>query len=114
MSRIILPENDKEINDFIHKMRARIFVSHYKYGFMKDAYPHKIKAYEHINKRLDIYLETGNTELLIDVSNFSMIEFLYPSHVNKHFEATDDKYHMSERMIETYMKVDEELNKGLV
>ena len=75
--------------DFIQKMRNRILVSHYKYGWMKDSYPELADAVACLKQRLELYKKTGNKEHLIDVANFAMIEYMYPRHPNAHFEATD-------------------------
>ena len=56
-------------------------MSYYKYGPLKDNY-NKYKCMDalgNIEKRIQKYKETGNTEFLADVANFAMIEFMYPS-----------------------------------
>lgn len=75
--------------DFIKKMQNRILVSHYKYGWMKNTYSELAQAVKEIEPRLKKYLETGNTEWLIDVANFAMIEFMYPSVSGAAFRGTD-------------------------
>jgi hypothetical protein len=75
--------------EFIDGMRNRMAMSFFKYGPVRDAYPHKISAIESLRKRLERYEETGNTEWLIDAANFAMIEFMCPSHRDAHFRATD-------------------------
>lgn len=75
--------------EFVHKMRNRIVVSHYKYGWMKDTYPEIGDAIASLEERLELYKKTGNLEHLIDVSNFAMIEYMRPRHKNAHFEAED-------------------------
>jgi hypothetical protein len=77
--------------DFVEKMRARMAMAFYKYGPIKDAYPHKVSALESLRQRLQRYEETGNTEWLVDAANFAMIEFMLPSHKNAHFRATDSR-----------------------
>jgi hypothetical protein len=77
--------------DFVDKMQARMMMSYYKYGPVKDAYPHKVSALESLRQRLERYEETGNTEWLVDVGNFAMIEFMLPAHKNAHFRATDSQ-----------------------
>lgn len=74
---------------FLQGMANRMGVSHHKYGPAEDSYPHKVNAIECLKQRLDMYLQDGNTEHLIDVANFAMIEFMYPSHVDAHFEPQD-------------------------
>ncbi len=70
-------------------MVNRMMVSFHKYGRVADAYPQKVDAIESLKQRLDKYAETGNTEFLMDVGNFAMIEFMHPSHPNAYFEGTD-------------------------
>lgn len=74
---------------FIQGMRDRMATSYFKYGAVRDAYPHKVNALESLRMRLDLYAETGNTEALIDAANFAMIEFMCPSHKRAHFTPTD-------------------------
>lgn len=75
--------------DFVQKMRNRIAMSHFKYGWMKDTYPEIGNAIASLKERLELYEKTGNLEYLIDVANFAMIETMYPRHPKAHFEATD-------------------------
>ena len=75
--------------EFIELMKNRIVTSHYKYGWVSLNYPELVQAVKSIQTRLDKYLETGNTEWLVDIANFSMIEFMYPSIPNAHFRGTD-------------------------
>jgi hypothetical protein len=75
--------------DFLQGMVSRMTVSYHKYGKVKDAYPHDMGALKSLQQRIDKYLETGNTEWLIDVANFAMIEFMCPSVEDAHFRGTD-------------------------
>ena len=63
--------------------------SYTKYGAVADAYPEKVNALESLNLRLQKYLETGNTEYLIDVANFAMIEFMWPRLLTAHYTQSD-------------------------
>ena len=74
--------------EFINLMQNRIIVSHYKYGWMSQTYPELAKAIDSAEERLRLYRETGNTEWLVDLANFAMIEFMHPSHPQAHFRAT--------------------------
>ena len=83
----ILHESFSE--DFVKKMKNRIVMSHHKYGSLKEAkqdirYPrNEIKnAMYRINK----YMNTGNTEYLVDAANFLMFEFM---EMHGNFIATD-------------------------
>jgi hypothetical protein len=48
-----------------------------------------VDAIASLKKRLKKYEETGNTEWLVDIANFAMIEYMYPQHEQAHFRATD-------------------------
>lgn len=74
---------------FIQGMMNRMFTSYYRYGHIKDTFPHKTDAIGCLHMRLKKYEETGNTEWLMDVANFAMIEFMLPKHPNAHFRATE-------------------------
>lgn len=75
---------------FVKGMKDRMIVSYYKYGAIIDAFPEKVNALASLQQRLRLYAETGNTEYLMDVANFAMIEFTLPRHHQAHFEGTDD------------------------
>jgi len=70
-------------------MADRMGVSFHKYGPLNDNYPFPGDALTSLKKRLGKYAEDGNTEWLIDVANFAMIEFLRPAHPDAHFRPTD-------------------------
>lgn len=75
--------------DFTTGMKNRMLVSFHKYGPVKQGYPHRVDAIESLRLRLQKYQETGNTEYLMDVANFAMIEFMLPRHPNAYFKAED-------------------------
>lgn len=83
---------DSEFSEkFAQGMADRMAVSYHKYGLVSDAYPKKVDAIASLQKRLEKYAEDGNTEWLMDVANFAMIEFMYPRHKKAHFRATDSQ-----------------------
>lgn len=80
--------------DFVSKMKNRMIASFYKYGPLEKNFNRKnpednCKILPCLEDRLELYRETGNTEWLIDVANYAMMEFMYPQHPNAHFRATD-------------------------
>lgn len=77
--------------EFVKLMQNRIVVSHYKYGWMSQTYPDLAQAAKCIRERLELYEKTGNTEWLVDIANFAMIEYRFPSHPQAHFRATDSR-----------------------
>ena len=74
---------------FVQGMADRMSTSYYKYGEVSKAYPRKVDAIGSLLIRLEKYRNTGNTEFLLDVANFAMIEFMYPRLTNAHFKPTD-------------------------
>ena len=75
--------------EFVNKMRNAIEMSHYKYGWMSNTYPELAQAVKCIQERLDLYNETHNTEYLIDIANFAMIEYKHPSYEDAKYTPTD-------------------------
>lgn len=85
-----IPESEVSgIKVFLQGMLNRIGISHFKYGNMADSYPYKVNALDCLKERLRKYEQTGNTEWLMDVANFAMIEYMFPDHEQAHFRATD-------------------------
>lgn len=76
---------------FVEGMRNRVVVSYHKYGPLADAVAHGADFVKALETRLTKYRETGNTEWLMDVANYAMFEFMYPSHRDAHFRATSDE-----------------------
>lgn len=74
---------------FLQGMVDRMSVSYYKYGKVADAVPFQVDALRSLKIRIDKYLETGNTEFLMDAANFAMMEFMHPHLPEAHFTPTD-------------------------
>lgn len=81
-----------EYSERFDKIRKGMMVmSYFKYGAMCENYE-KFKCMDalgNIEKRLEKYKETGNTEFLADIANFAMIEFMYPSIEGAKYTPTD-------------------------
>lgn len=70
--------------------KNRVEVSFYKYGSAKKNFKTgNVQAIPTLERCLDKYKETGNTEYLCDLANYAMFEFMYPQHPKAHFRATD-------------------------
>ena len=81
---------ESEINrKFRERKDQALTVSYYKYGPIREAYPHKVNAIASLKKRLRLYEETGNADYLVDISNFAEIEFTCPAHLEYHDTPTD-------------------------
>ncbi len=74
---------------FVQGMADRMAVSYCKYGAMKDAT--SVDKLASLRKRLEKYEQDGNTEWLMDVANFALMEFVHPRHPDAHFTPTDGK-----------------------
>jgi hypothetical protein len=79
------------VPEFEHLMRNRLVMGTLRYGLItnepKPGHTEKYVAY--IQTKLNIYAETGNTEMLVDVANLAMMEFVMGDHPDKHFKAVD-------------------------
>ena len=76
--------------EFDEKRKNAIITSYYKYGPSKENFKKgMVDAIGSLKKNLKKFEETGNTEFLVDVANFAMIEFMFPKHPNAHFKGTD-------------------------
>ena len=75
--------------EFVRKMENAIEMSHYKYGWSSDTYPELAQAYKCIEERLEMYRKTHNTEYLVDVANFAMLEYMHPSFSDAAYTPTD-------------------------
>ena len=75
--------------EFVRKMENAIETSHYKYGWSSDTYPELAQAYKCIEERLEMYCKTHNTEYLVDVANFAMLEYMHPSFPDAAYTPTD-------------------------
>lgn len=77
---------------FIDLMTNRMVLGTLRYGRWQDNKKNGIK-YDRvgsIRKRLQLFEETGNSEYLVDIANFAMIEFEISDHPNLHFSPKDD------------------------
>ena len=74
---------------FINKMKNAIEMSHYKYGWASKTYPELAQARKCIQERLDLYNKTHNKDYLVDIANFAMLEYLYPSYADAIYTPTD-------------------------
>lgn len=75
--------------EFVAHMKNAILTSHYKYGWMSQTYPELAQAYKCIRERLELYEKTHNTEYLVDIANFAMIEYKHPAFPDSRYTPTD-------------------------
>jgi len=73
---------------FLQGMLDRLAVAYYNYGPTIRNFPEHYDALKSMKARVKRYRATRNTEWLMDVGNFAMIEFMYPKLPKAHFRPT--------------------------
>ena len=83
---------EKELLDKVRELADnRMEMGCFRYGRLDEKV---LRGYvSAIYARLDEYLRTHNTELLLDVMNLARIEFMYPTFNDAVFEPIDDGIH---------------------
>jgi uncharacterized protein YyaL (SSP411 family) len=95
---ITLEEIVKELHattwdtQFLEYMFNRLIMGRLRYGPKKANAP-KYDYAGSIEGKIKLYKETGNTEYLVDIANYAMLEFRHGAHPSKHFSSTDDADH---------------------
>jgi len=79
--------------EFEQLMRNRLIMGSIRYQRFNHPDKPKYVRLGAIQKKFNLYLDTGNTELLVDIANYCLLEFVFGEHPYKHFHATDDKDH---------------------
>lgn len=86
--KILATEYSKRFDEL---RQAAIRVSYHKYGAAKDNFGGgRVDAIKSLKKKLLAYERTGNAELLVDVANYAMFEFMFPLHPDAHYRPMDD------------------------
>lgn len=80
--------------EFEQLMRNRLLMGAFRYGLFKDELKQKWAILPSIRRRLEKYEQTGNLEMLVDVANLCMIEFLIPSVPGAAMRPEDDGEHV--------------------
>lgn len=82
--------NEEYSDEFDRLAKNRVMTSYHKYGPAKENYKNgNIQAIPSMEKCVKKYLETGNTEYLVDAKNYLMFEFMYPQVKGAHFRSTE-------------------------
>ena len=89
-------EQTEWCTDFERKMRNRLILGSLRYGRMGCAGKPQYNRVKDMHKRLDKYLEDGNLEHLVDISNLAMLEYVEGEHPKRHFKSQDDGEHTKE------------------
>ena len=81
--------------EFEQLMRNRLWMGYFRYQPLSEQPKGKYKNMESAEKRLNLWKKTGNDELLVDIANLCMVEYMKGVHPNKHFKSEDDGEHVS-------------------
>lgn len=73
--------------------RNRMLIGAYRYGRLNAQGKPRYDRCSDINRRVDLYNETGNLEHLVDIANLAMLEFEEGDHPKRHLSASDDLIH---------------------
>lgn len=80
-------------HEFERLCRARMFCGGLRYGRLGAPGKPQWDRVEDILRRVAMYRETGNLELLVDAANLCQCEYVEGDHPLRHFEAADDGAH---------------------
>lgn len=80
-------------------MRNRLIMGAFRYGKLNATDKKEWNRLDRILSDVQRYIETGNTEILVDIANHALLEFEEGSHPLKHFSASDDgDHHVKEKI----------------
>ncbi len=78
-------------------MRNRLAFGYFRYSPLKEQQKGLMDNVGSIKKRIKLFERTGNDELLVDIANICMVEFLNGDHPKKHFKSVDDGVHVERK-----------------
>lgn len=79
---------------FEQLMRNRLIMGALCYGKLGASGKPKYDRFKSMFKRLVAYRDTGNLELLVDIANLCLVEFVDGDHPNRHWHAIDGGEHV--------------------
>jgi len=78
-------------------MRNRLAMGYFRYGPLNKQPKGLYDNVGSIRKRLALFEKTGNDEILVDIANLCMCEFVNGTHPTKHFKSVDDGIHVEQK-----------------
>ena len=84
---------NEEYSEKVDELRKnRVKVSYHKYGPAKQNFASvNVQAIPTMERCVEKYKDTKNTEYLLDAMNYLMFEFMWPQLPGAYFKATDSK-----------------------
>jgi hypothetical protein len=80
--------------EFERLMRNRLLMGALRYGVLEEKRK-RTKPWDlmgAVEKKIALYHETGNTEYLVDIANYCLLEFVCGKRPDKHFTALDNHH----------------------
>lgn len=99
---VVCTATDKPMSELMHSewspeferlMRNRLIMGAMRYGHFGSQGKGLYDCIAEIIRRAKLYDATGNDELLVDIANLAMVEYVEGCHPLKHFAAQDDAQH---------------------
>lgn len=87
-------ERSEWCSKFEQLQRNRLIMGALRYGRLGAPGKPQFDRIGAIVSRAKLYQSTGNQELLVDIANLALVEFVEGNHPNKHFSAGDDGDHV--------------------
>jgi len=84
---------------FEELMRNRLIMGAIRYGRLNAKGKPQYDRIASIFRRLSLYQETGNKEILVDIANICLCEFEECDHPNQHFYSGDSEEHIDLKQI---------------
>lgn len=83
--------------DFEQLMRNRLAFGYFRYMPLSEQPKGHYDNMKSAESRLQRWKETGNDELLVDIANLCMVEYMKGVHPKKHFRSEDDGEHVGRK-----------------
>jgi hypothetical protein len=80
-------------SEFEMYMRNRRVLGAIRYGKTNAKGKPKYDRVNTMRRKIDLYEQTKNKEVLVDIANYAMVEFQEPTIDGTYFQATDDQDH---------------------
>lgn len=83
--------------EFERLMRNRLIMGALRYGKLRAPGKPQYDRFRSMFKRLLAYRDSGNTELLVDIANLCLCEFVECHHPLRHWHAVDGGEHVGRK-----------------
>ena len=97
-----LPELERSewSDEFERLQRTRLVMGAFRYGRLGDPRKPSWDRCTALHQRLERYAATGNVEMLVDVANMAMLEYVEGRHPQRHLACDHDVEHVEEQSCE--------------